>query len=98
MAAVPRHRPGTIERALDAVGPDPLSGGMAARGRRPAFDRAPPHAPRLAMSDAPAITVLLPVRNAAPYLREALESLRHQSFTRFRILAIDDGSADESPA
>lgn len=48
------------------------------------------------MSEAPAVTVLLPVRNAAPFLREALESLRAQTFTRFEILAIDDGSTDDS--
>lgn len=48
------------------------------------------------MSGAPSVTVLLPVRNAAPYLREALESLRSQTLESFEILAIDNGSTDGS--
>ena len=49
------------------------------------------------MSEAPLVTVLLPVRNAAPYLRQALGSLRDQTYRRFTVLAIDDGSTDASP-
>jgi glycosyltransferase involved in cell wall biosynthesis len=48
------------------------------------------------MSETPLVTVLLPVRNAAPYLREALQSLREQTYRHFRVLAIDDGSTDDS--
>ena len=44
-----------------------------------------------------AISVLLPVRDAAPYLPECIASLRAQTFEDFEVLAIDDGSADESP-
>jgi glycosyltransferase involved in cell wall biosynthesis len=43
------------------------------------------------------ISVLLPVRNAAPYLDAALDSLRRQSLADFEVIAVDDGSTDESP-
>jgi glycosyltransferase involved in cell wall biosynthesis len=44
----------------------------------------------------PAISVLLPVRNAQPYLAASLASLRRQTFTDFEIVAVDDGSTDDS--
>jgi len=43
------------------------------------------------------ISVLLPVRDAAPYLPECIASLRAQTFQDFEVLAVDDGSTDESP-
>lgn len=45
----------------------------------------------------PAVTVLLPVFNAARHLRESVASMLRQSFCDFELLAIDDGSTDESP-
>ncbi len=42
------------------------------------------------------LTVGLPVHNAMPYLPEALGSVLSQSFKEFEVLAIDDGSTDES--
>lgn len=45
---------------------------------------------------APLITVLLPCYNAMPYLREALESIIHQTYTNLEILCINDGSTDET--
>lgn len=47
---------------------------------------------------APAVTVLMPVFNGARYLREAVRSVLAQTFTDFELLAIDDGSTDESLA
>ena len=44
----------------------------------------------------PAVTVLMPVYNAARYLPEALESILSQSFQDFELLVINDGSTDES--
>lgn len=44
------------------------------------------------------ITVLLPVRNAAEYLPDAMGSLSAQTFGDWRCLALDDGSVDDSPA
>jgi len=38
----------------------------------------------------------MPIYNAAPYLTRAVESIRAQSFADWQLLAIDDGSTDES--
>lgn len=45
----------------------------------------------------PAVSVLLPVFNAAATLPVALASLRAQTFTAWELLAIDDGSTDTTP-
>ncbi len=45
----------------------------------------------------PAISVVLPVRNAARFLDDCLETLRGQTLTDFEIVAVDDGSTDETP-
>lgn len=39
----------------------------------------------------------MPVWNAAPYLREALESIWRQKFRDFELIVVDDGSTDETP-
>ena len=43
---------------------------------------------------APAVSVLIPVRNCAPYLDEMFESLAAQSFADFEIIVVDNGSCD----
>ena len=47
---------------------------------------------------APAVTVLMPVHNGAPYLKQAIESILAQTFSDFEFLIIDDGSTDDSSA
>lgn len=42
------------------------------------------------------IDVLLPVRNGMPYLKEAIESIRSQTFSDWRLLILDHGSSDAS--
>jgi len=42
------------------------------------------------------ISILLPVFNAAPYLRACLTSIREQSFKDWELLAVNDYSTDES--
>lgn len=44
----------------------------------------------------PMVTVLMPVYNAARYLREALESVLSQTYRDFELLVIDDASTDAS--
>jgi glycosyltransferase involved in cell wall biosynthesis len=44
----------------------------------------------------PRVTVLMPVYNAAPHLLQAVKSVLTGSFADFELLAIDDGSTDES--
>ena len=41
-----------------------------------------------------AVSVVLPVRNGLPYIREAVASILAQSFSAFELLVIDDGSTD----
>jgi glycosyltransferase involved in cell wall biosynthesis len=44
------------------------------------------------------LTLLMPVWNAAPYVREALASVLAQDMQEYELLIIDDGSTDETPA
>lgn len=44
----------------------------------------------------PRVSVLLPVRNAAPWLRASVASLSRQRDPDFEIIAVDDGSTDGS--
>lgn len=44
----------------------------------------------------PLISIIMPVFNAGDFLWEALESIGSQTFRNFEILAVDDGSSDES--
>ncbi len=44
----------------------------------------------------PTVSVLLPVRNATPWLAECLASLARQSLTDHEVVAVDDGSDDGS--
>ncbi|MCQ2104267.1 MAG: glycosyltransferase [Fibrobacter sp.] len=47
---------------------------------------------------APRVSIVIPVYNSAKYLRECLDSICNQSFKDWEIVAVDDGSPDESPA
>jgi len=44
----------------------------------------------------PSLTVLLPVRDAGPWLGSSLASLWRQSLRDFEVIAVDDGSSDGS--
>src|SRR3990172_4814958 len=44
----------------------------------------------------PRASVLLPVYNGEPFLREALDSMFGQTFHDFELIAIDDGSTDRT--
>jgi glycosyltransferase involved in cell wall biosynthesis len=44
----------------------------------------------------PTVTVLMPVYNAAQYLRDAIESILNQTFRDFEFFIINDGSTDSS--
>ncbi len=46
----------------------------------------------------PMVSVLLPVRNGGRWLEAGLASLAHQSLTDFEVIAVDDGSDDDSGA
>ncbi len=44
----------------------------------------------------PLVSVLMPVYNAEKHLREAIESILNQTYTRFEFIIINDGSKDGS--
>lgn len=46
----------------------------------------------------PKISVIVPVYNVEPYLRQCVDSILNQTFTDFELLLIDDGSTDCSGA
>ena len=48
------------------------------------------------MSSPPPISVLLPVRNGAEYLPEAIASIEAQTYSKYEVIAVDDGSSDDS--
>jgi glycosyltransferase involved in cell wall biosynthesis len=46
----------------------------------------------------PSVSVVLPVRNGAPFLREAVESVLTQTLSILELGVVDVGSSDETPA
>ncbi len=48
------------------------------------------------MSTQELITVIIPVYNTGPYLRQCLESVREQTYSHMEIICVDDGSTDDS--
>jgi hypothetical protein len=45
----------------------------------------------------PQLTILMPVRDGARFLSQAIESVISDEFTDFELVAVDDGSVDETP-
>lgn len=45
-------------------------------------------------SAGPPISVVVPLFNKAAYIRRTLESIRRQTWTRFEVIVVDDGSTD----
>ena len=44
----------------------------------------------------PKISIVMPVYNSEKYLREAINSLQNQTYKKFEIICVDDGSTDQS--
>lgn len=48
------------------------------------------------MTDEPLVSILMPVRDAGPFLEECLNSIQEQTYTHWELLAVDDRSGDQS--
>lgn len=46
--------------------------------------------------NSPCISILMPVRNATPYLKECLDSILKQTYHNWELIAVDDFSTDNS--
>lgn len=46
--------------------------------------------------DSPKVSVIIPAYNVRQYIRDAINSLRHQSYSRFEAIIVDDGSTDDT--
>ena len=46
------------------------------------------------MEKKPFFSIIIPVYNVAPYLRECLDSVLAQTFTEWEAICVDDGSTD----
>lgn len=55
-----------------------------------------PNANSDSMNASPVISVVMPVYNAARFLRDAVNSVLTQTFADFELIAVDDGSTDQS--
>jgi len=67
-------------------------------GDDPAFARLTADPPPRVSEEGPMVSVIVPCRDTAETIGQALDGLRRQSWTALDIIVVDDGSTDESAA
>lgn len=88
----PRLLPGQAGRFA------PPGGGLAAGPKRSCAPPRAAAAPREGAGNAkPRVSLIIPVHNAAPTLRESIDSALAQTYGNLEIIVVDDGSTDDSP-
>ncbi|GAB3183064.1 hypothetical protein GCM10027060_17190 [Nesterenkonia halophila] len=76
---------------------DPLVGASEMPGTTPELDAArEDFRPVEDRGEAPLASVILPTWNRASVLRAAVESVQRQTYTRWELLVVDDGSTDDT--
>src|SRR5215213_1311693 len=65
--------------------------GQLRRGARVVRDRTP-----LGRLVRPTVSVIVPLYNVEEYIAECLDSIAAQTFTRYEVVVVDDGSPDGS--
>ena len=50
------------------------------------------------MEQTPMVSIIVPVYNVAPYLRQCMDSLINQTYRNIEIICVNDGATDESGA
>ena len=92
-----------IEKAALPCHTDTASGGAVTALVKPAYLGVPLFRSKLSCLSPdkimiPKVSIVIPVYNAEPYLRECLESVVHQTLEDIEIVCVDDGSKDRSGA
>lgn len=104
------HNPDVARAGINPLAHFLITGAREGRAPHPSFDRdwslaedtdlqpVPPEPPRAAQPGARLISVVVPVFNKAPYLRDCLSSILAQSLGDIEVICVDDASTDESSA
>jgi GT2 family glycosyltransferase len=46
----------------------------------------------------PAVSIIMPIKNSALFIRDALDSIAAQSFEDYEVVIVDGASSDDGPA